>query len=273
LILEQQVKIKWNGRTREHYENLGYVYTKKDDEFYVMAHELTPGSNIKVKFMCDYCGVVGIKRNNSLIKARGEIQKDCCSNCAPLKHNEVKIKRYGSLESEFPDIAKEWCTGSNKHHPREITPYSKKKAVWKCNKGHKWRAVVYSRTHADTGCPLCNESKGEKKVAKSLEELNVNYIREVSINDLIGIGGGHLRFDFAILNENGIIKAFIEYDGPFHYSSWYEGDNHERTVQHDKMKNEYCRSNNLRLYRIPYTSFDDIPKIVSTIYEDILLNN
>ena len=39
--------------------------------------------------------------------------------------------------------------------PRDLTYGSKQKAWWRCDKGHEWRAVVYTRTGAGSGCPVC----------------------------------------------------------------------------------------------------------------------
>lgn len=270
MILRKRVKVKWAGSTRNHYEKLGYKYTKKDDVFFVWAHQLTPGSNVEVEFKCDYCGSIESKRNDVLRKAREVIEKDCCKRCAPIKHREVLIKKYGSLESKYPEITKEWCYRSNEIKPSEVTPYSKIKVVWVCSEGHKWVAAIYSRTGTNTGCPLCSISKGEKKVANALDSLNIKYKKEVSISDLVGVGGRPLRFDFALIDNKENIKAFIEYDGPFHFSEIYEGSNHERTLLHDDMKNTYCIKNKIPLYRIPYTSYEEVPEIVKTICEEAI---
>lgn len=40
--------------------------------------------------------------------------------------------------------------------------------------------------------------------------------------------------------------------------------NHDITVAHDKIKNEYCKSHNIDIIRIPYWDGNDIEKIIST---------
>lgn len=267
MIFPDEVEVKWHGGTREHYENLGYVYTKKDQTFIVKATELTEGSNVKVRYRCDYCGHVGKKRNDVIKSQRQEIKKDCCNNCARKKHNEVKIKNQGSLKMKYPNIAKEWCTESNEQTPDQLTPYSRKKVVWKCEEGHKWKSAIYSRTNQNTGCPFCSESEGEKTITKILREAKIPFIQEVSFSDLEGRNRSLLRYDFAVLDHKGIIKAIIEYDGPFHFGEVYPGDNHKRTMELDLVKDKYCEDFNIPLYRIPYHKHSELLEEVHKILE------
>jgi len=266
LILPQKVKVKWNGRTREHYEKLGYVYTKKDEEFEVSAHELTPGSNIKISVMCDYCKKTFERRNDLVVESRKTIDKDCCTDCSTKKHYEALLKIRGSVESKFPELVKEWCPINNRDTPDKTTPSSKKIIEWVCDKGHRWRAPVYSRTgKLLTGCPTCNESMGEKRITEILDALEVNYEKEVSIDKLKGVGGGLLRFDFAIKDSEHNVRALIEYDGEFHFGEVFEGDRSKITAVHDKLKNKYCEENGIKLYRIHYKEYDNLSNIITNI--------
>jgi len=240
VLIKKQVKVKWNGMTRKHYESFGYEYTKKDEEFWVCTSELTRGSNIVVAFTCDYCGVLSSRQYTTLMRARRIIEKDTCTGCESKKHYETLLINKGSLESEYPLISKDWCYKSNVLTPDKITPYSGKKAIWLCVGGHSWEAAIYSRTLDGTGCPKCTLSKGEMYVASSLYVLDVDYKTEHSFHDLIGTGGGPLRFDFALLDRFGEVKALIEYDGAFHYDKQFEGDGHEQLVIHDRRKLAYC---------------------------------
>ena len=54
-LISKTVKIKWSPRTKKHYEELGYIYTKMGDEFEVKVEDLTKGSNEKVECSCDNC--------------------------------------------------------------------------------------------------------------------------------------------------------------------------------------------------------------------------
>ena len=114
-------------------------------------------------------------------------------------------------------------------------------------------------------CRLCCESKGSKRVREWL--INNNIIFDVEydkFNNLIGIGGRPLRFDFVIFEDTTKqkINLLIEYDGEFHFKKIYEDDNFEILKHHDELKNGYCISNNIDLLRIPYWEFDNIESIL-----------
>lgn len=111
-------------------------------------------------------------------------------------------------------------------------------------------------------CPQCQESKGEQKVRLFLESKNVNFEREYSFENLLGIGGYPLRFDFAIFDSANNLKLLVEYDGEFHFGKLYDNDNFEIVQTHDEYKNQYCKDNNIPLLRIPYWDFDSIEQIL-----------
>jgi len=54
MLLSKTVMMKWNFRTKKHYENKGYPFTKMGDEFEAIVEDLTNGSNAKVNVKCDY---------------------------------------------------------------------------------------------------------------------------------------------------------------------------------------------------------------------------
>jgi hypothetical protein len=63
------------------------------------------------------------------------------------------------LQSQFPDIAKEWHSSKNGDlKPNEVTKGSGKKVWWQCNKhpDHEWVAGIGSRTGQNLGCPICS---------------------------------------------------------------------------------------------------------------------
>ena len=120
-------------------------------------------------------------------------------------------------------------------------------------------------------CPYCSESKAEKLIEHILKKNNIIYSREFIFEDLIGIGGGLLRFDFAIFRdkEKTKLECLIEYDGEFHYKKYYKDQNFESQKVHDKKKNKYCKDNNIRLIRIPYWEFDNIENILDKICKGV----
>lgn len=96
------------------------------------------------------------------------------------------------------------------------------------------------------GCPVCNQSKGERKIEKYLKQNNINFKRQYRFN-----GCKYKRtlpFDFYIENLN----TAIEYDGEFHYKEMTIGNDLQLQQKRDMIKDNYCITNNIKLIRIPY---------------------
>lgn len=100
----------------------------------------------------------------------------------------------------------------------------------------------------------CLSSYGEEVIAKLLSENHIEYRKEYTFEDLNDIN--KLRFDFAIFNNNQLY-CLIEVQGSQHYenspnSSW------NSPVEHDNMKKEYCKKNNIKLFEIKYDAIKEI---------------
>ena len=120
------------------------------------------------------------------------------------------------------------------------------------------------------GCPYCFDtkkfkfSKGEKRVSEILDSSNITYIKQYTFEACKD--DRYLPFDFYIPNYN----LCIEYDGQHHYypvtfngiSEEQAIINYKNTVKHDKIKNEYCKNNNIKLLRIPFWEFNNIEEII-----------
>lgn len=108
-----------------------------------------------------------------------------------------------------------------------------------------------------------NFSKGARKIAKALQDMNILFEQEYTFDDLIGIDEYHrLKFDFRIQLSDRTV--FIEYDGEQHYRpiSFFGGEeSYQKLKKYDRLKDEYIKAlSNSVLYRIPYY---DEPKIDS----------
>jgi len=110
------------------------------------------------------------------------------------------------------------------------------------------------------GCILCNRSKGEIKIKLLLDKHNIIYDIEKTFNDCRN--KNKLRFDFYLPKYN----LLIEYDG-FHHFNEIDGFGGKEkllyTQKLDKIKNEYCLNNNIRLIRIKYD--EDIEEKLKSI--------
>ena len=65
------------------------------------------------------------------------------------------VKRPDSLQSEYPELAKQWHPSKNASlSASDVTPHSGQKVWWLCPNGHDWIAVINSRARG-YGCPYC----------------------------------------------------------------------------------------------------------------------
>ena len=132
-----------------------------------------------------------------------------------------------------------------------------------CPKGHEYE-VSWGHFNNGERCPVCNSSKGEKRISLFLKENNINYEAQKSFKEC-----SHKRmlpFDF-YLPDYGIC---IEYDGQQHYNIIdFSGKNQKRAEEQfketqikDNIKTQYCLDNNIKLIRIPYWDFKNIENIL-----------
>ena len=125
----------------------------------------------------------------------------------------------------------------------------------KCKKdGYEWR-IRPANLLIGYNCPVCGESRGERKIRHWLEKNNISYIYQHKYEDCKDVNP--LPFDFYLPTYN----ILIEYDGEQHFKpiEYFGGqEKFELQQKHDKIKNEYCEKNNIPLLRIPYFKYNNI---------------
>jgi TusA-related sulfurtransferase len=216
-------------------------------------YDVTSGSNKKVWWLCSKNPKHEWEVN---IVSRSHNKHNCpyCSGNYPSEDYNLLVCN--------PELAREWNYKKNKKEPKDYTPSSNNKVFWKCKKcDNEWLASINSR-NSGKGCPQCNESKGENRIQEFLIRNNFSYDKQYVFDDLLSKLGKLLRFDFGIIDNKNLL-LLIEYDGEFHYKKYYKKQNFEILQYHDKLKNDYCNKNNIKLLRIPYWEFDNIEIILS----------
>ena len=109
------------------------------------------------------------------------------------------------------------------------------------------------------GCSSCNESHGEREIARILQSYNKNFDRQKKFTDCKKIF--ELPFDFYIPSMHTI----IEFDGLQHFEpiKHFGGQEaFEKLKTNDKIKNYYCEDNYINLIRIKYDEVDKIERIL-----------
>ena len=170
-----------------------------------------------------------------------------------------------------PTIASQWHPILNGIlTPYQVTEKSGKKVWWKCEIGHEWKTTICHRTGADkTGCPICNESKGEKLISEILKKIGKNFERQAKYESCRFIR--KLPFDFAVIEKGNIF--LIEYQGRQHYepcafggSNQNQNENFEKIKKNDKIKLKWANDNGIALLAIPYWEFDAIEERIKEFF-------
>lgn len=105
----------------------------------------------------------------------------------------------------------------------------------------------------------------------ALQKYGVEFSHEKSFEDLRGISGRKLRFDFAVYRD-GTLVGLIEHQGQQHYwpvfiqNKEYGRRQREET---DQQKREYCAAKQIPLFEIRYD--DDIDASVRNIITQLHL--
>lgn len=246
-------------------EGIVTLYTIEDINKYILNNNIdvkllsTEYNNCKenLKFECK-CGEIF------------ETNLDCFMNSDKIKCNNCSIKIRSELNKLSPDEVENDFFKLNPNikimgdYINSITPI-----LLQCEHGHIF-TKSYNNFKRNPTCVVCNESKSEQEIRKILSNKNINFEKEYYFDDLLG-DFDNLRFDFAVFDDFNNLKFLIESDGRQHFESidYFGGDDgFEKRKRYDYMKNQYCKDNSLKLYRIPYWQFDKIEQLITNILKN-----
>ena len=113
----------------------------------LIPEAVTSGSNRRVWWRCE-------KGHSypAVIAHRVRSGSDC-----PYCSNHKILPGFNDLATIDPVVASQWHpTRNGSLTPQQVTPGSRRKVWWLCDKGHAWRSVISSRTGKKwCGCPIC----------------------------------------------------------------------------------------------------------------------
>lgn len=206
---------------RYDYSLVDYINSYSNVKIICKEHgmfEQTPRGHLRGN-NCPYCGITGKLTTKQFIKNAKLVHGDKYDySLVEYVNNRKKIKIVCSIHKVF-----------------EQTPHN--------------------HINGKTGCPKCNNSLGELKIEKYLQNKNIKYTTQKSFDNCKNIFC--LKFDFFIPDYN----ICIEYDGEQHYMKYnFEKDNSglKKRQKRDNIKTKYCKDNNIKLIRIPYTEYENV---------------
>lgn len=218
------------------------VFTKTKGEYSLSEGQEYHNNRHKLKFKHNTCGNEFILTPTSIFR-----EQTSCPKCYKEKPNP-KLRDTEWFVNELLKVHKGQYTLVN---GSKYTGALNKVNIKHEKCGYEWNVRAYHILNS-SGCPNCNESKGELLIKGELNNKGIDFKREYAFEDCRN--NKELPFDFAILYNNEL-KGLIEYDGSQHYIAYshFGGEEKLRKTQYNDMKkNKYCEDNNIPLLRIKY---------------------
>lgn len=255
-----------------------YVNSRSKVSVICLEHgifEITPNHHINRKQGCSDCKKLGlvkfVEKSNEVHSNRYDY-----SSIDKYVNNKSKVEIICSLHGIFSQRVSDHISGvACPKCSKEINKVSIDEFINRSNFIHynrykysksikfnsnKDKIEIYCENHGKfrqrvdmhlrgQGCPKCRESKGEIFIRNYLQDRGIEFVSQKKFSDCKY--KKELLFDFYLPNSN----ICIEYNGLQHYESvkYFGGINkfNEQKIR-DKIKNEYCKNNNIHLITIKY---------------------
>ena len=205
-------------------------YDECKEKGYDLPVEDYVNATTKIKHKCKQ-GHIYEQTPNSHLQGQG------CPKCKGSKKKTLK-QYYDECREKDLDL------------PIENYVNAKTKIKHICSRcGNIYEQTPYNHLE-NYGCPVCNESHGERFIRNYLDKHNIKYIPQKKFHDLKD--KTYLSYDFYLPNY-GIL---IEYQGIQHYKEkeFFGGKKQfEKQQYHDNLKREYAKENGYKLLELKYT--------------------
>ena len=217
----------------------------------------------KYKYVTTIILYICLKHGEQKMRAanfhNGKRCRYCCFEAAHDRHAFTPDEVYNKISDLGGKLLnKEDYINQDEKNLRIVCP--------RCHENILLTSLKHFQQHGGQSCKECykKESVGERRIRQWLENHEFEFVQEKWFDDCRDINP--LPFDFYLQDLNTI----IEFDGKQHFEenhffSHLNNFNNSVTAytqHHDKIKNDYCKKNNINLIRIPYTRTNNIEKIL-----------
>lgn len=267
----------------------GWVIDQKLNcaEYRAIYIEQTGDTSKQIKnahYLCHnkHCGIsTYIER--TVIKRTMDANRDCLSKCKGCDgsrencHYSVQCRQFNlskvpdrTPKAAINDVIGNWKvldiipSGNNAGHQVHV--------IAECTLCGKQREITMDGLISRSAPCDCyrSHSSGEMLIKAYLDKRNYKYATEMIFENLVGIGSGALRYDFALLSSEEEVIALIEFDGEQHYQEAGTYFNETGRVQiHDEIKDKFAADNKIPLLRIPYFEAANVDSLITAFLLDL----
>lgn len=241
---------------KTHEQFIQEVFDLVGDEYTVKEKYISSGK--KIKLLHKKCGnIIHISPQHFLHNRR-------CVICFRERQRKIIRKSQEDFKKEVFDLVGDEYTVLGKYEK-----YNKKIEIRHNKCGRKYTITPQLLFSKKGCCIYCSESNYESFIRIFFEKKNIIFEREFSFKDC---RDKHpLRFDFQVFIPNTNLWFLLEYDGYQHFElngriqKEKRIENLKYIQNHDRIKNQYCKDNNILLIRIDYRQ--NLEKQLNFIYE------
>lgn len=218
-----------------------YNYTNEEfiEKVNKIHNNIYDYSLVKYKNSNDFIKIICTKHGIFKQIAGSHLQGFGCKKCYDEKR-KYDTEKFNELAKEKHGNLYDYSLVDYQHSNKKVKIICNKHGIFEQNAGAHLRGV---------GCPVCKSSRGERDIKVYLEKYNIKFEFQKTFDDCKNIN--HLPFDFYLPKYN----ICIEYDGMQHFKpiEYFGGEKTLKiTKNHDNIKNDYCKNNNIKLLRIKY---------------------
>lgn len=199
---------------------------------------------------CNKCGNIIYKKPGKMTGS----EREGCYICSGKNHYKTKETLQKEVDIKYP----------NKY--QIIGEYVRARApikILNLKCGHEYD-ITPDNLLRGKGCPFCKQSSYENYVDEFMKNHYPSFVKQKKYDDLRGVGGRALSFDYFLPEYN----ICIEIDGQYHFYRdilpRFESylNSYNNLTQNDELKNKYCQSHNIPLLRIKYDKVHEIETIL-----------